>query len=180
MAKITITEALAEIPTIQKRIQKKREFIKNYLYRQSSIRDPHEKSGGSSILIEAEAQAVVDLENRLVAIRSAIQKSNLETEITIGHLARSVSDWLTWRREIAGGVQSYLRDITNTLVGIRAEAQRRGASVTDKDTGAFTQDIIVNINEKRLTENIEYMEELLGTLDGQLSLKNATTLIDVP
>ncbi len=57
MAKLTITEALAEIPTIEKRIEKKREFILNYLYRQSSVRDPHEKDGGSTVLIVREAGA---------------------------------------------------------------------------------------------------------------------------
>ena len=48
---ITITEALAEIPTIEKRITKKQEFITNYLFRVSSTRDPHEKDGGSAELI---------------------------------------------------------------------------------------------------------------------------------
>lgn len=58
MAQTTITEALAEIPTIEKRIEKKSEFILNYLYRQSAVRDPHEKDGGSSTLIHRELQAI--------------------------------------------------------------------------------------------------------------------------
>jgi hypothetical protein len=76
MSKITITEALAEIPTIVKRIDKKQEFILNFLYRQSAVRDPHEKDGGSSELIKREMQAIDDLQARLVKIRSSIQLAN--------------------------------------------------------------------------------------------------------
>ena len=44
---ITITEALAEIKTISKRLEKKRESIFNFVGRQDGIRDPLEKDGGS-------------------------------------------------------------------------------------------------------------------------------------
>ena len=44
---MTITEALAEIKTIQKRIDKKREFILHHTYRQHTLRDLLEKDGGS-------------------------------------------------------------------------------------------------------------------------------------
>lgn len=40
---ITITEALAEIKTVAKRIEKKRDFIRAYLSRQEGVRDPLEK-----------------------------------------------------------------------------------------------------------------------------------------
>ena len=40
---ITITEALAEVPTITKRIAKKQQTVIDYLSRPSAVRDPHEK-----------------------------------------------------------------------------------------------------------------------------------------
>lgn len=44
---LTITEALAEIKTVGKRVEKKREFIKAFLARQDGVKDPLEKDGGS-------------------------------------------------------------------------------------------------------------------------------------
>ena len=66
MSKTTITEALAEIPTIQKRIKAKQDFILGYLYRQSTTRDPHEGSGGSATLISRELQAIGDCNKDLL------------------------------------------------------------------------------------------------------------------
>ena len=178
MTKITITEALAEVPTIEKRIEKKSEFILNYLCRQSSVRDPHEKEGGSSVLIAREMQAIQDLQDRLVKIRSSIQKANAENTITIGEKTRTILDWLTWRREIAPRQQEFLRARIHKINEVRVQASRLGVGVTDKDSG-FSSDYLVNINERELAEEIEELETVLGTLDGQLSLKNATVLIDL-
>lgn len=178
MAKTTITEALAEIPTIEKRVEKKSEFIINYLFRQSSVRDPHEKDGGSKVLISRELQAINDLQDRIIKIRSAIQKANSENSITVENETKSIADWLTWRREVAPKQQQFLREMTNKITSMRQQAIRQGVSVTEKDAG-FSSDYVVNINEKDLAEKIESLENILGTLDGQLSLKNATIMIDL-
>ena len=178
MTEITITEALAEIPTIEKRIEKKKEFILNYLYRQSSVRDPHEKDGGSPVLIAREKQAITDLQERLIKIRSVIQKANAENTVTIENQTRTIVDWLTWRREIAPKEQNFLRNLMEKINSVRQQAMRQGVSVTDKDTG-FSSDYVVNINELDLSEKIESLENILGILDGQLSLKNATIKIEI-
>lgn len=39
-------------------------------------------------------------------------------------------------------------------------------------------DIVVNVDEQQLAKDIERLEETLGTLDGVLSLKNATVMLD--
>lgn len=176
--KITITEALAEIPTIEKRIDKKREFILNYLYRQAVIRDPLEKDGGSPEIIKRETQAITDLWKRAIAIRAAIQRANLENMITVENDTRTITDWLTWRREVAPKQQQFLANINSKLVQMRAQANKQGVGVKETDSG-FSADYIVNINEKSLAEEIEKTETILGILDGQLSLKNATITIDI-
>ena len=178
MSEITITEALAEIPTIEKRIEKKQDFILNYLYRQSSIRDPHEKDGGSGVLIAREKQAIKDLQERLIKIRAAIQKANAENMITVGDQTRTIVDWLTWRREIAQKQRYFLQKMISQIQEMRQKALRQGVGVTDKDTG-FSSDYVVNVNELELANEIEELENILGTLDGQLSLKNATIKIDL-
>lgn len=88
---ITITEALAEIKTIIKRVEKKREFITAYLSRQEGVKDPLEKQGGSFENIRKEQQAILDLEDRIVSLRRGIQIANELTIVNISGKSRSIS-----------------------------------------------------------------------------------------
>ena len=178
MSKLTITEALAEIQTIRKRISKKQKFVQNYLYRQEMLKDPLQADGGSVAAIEHELQSIHDLETRQIELRRAIAKANTVNTIKAGEYEMTIADWLVWRREIAPGLQTFLSRLSYQLVQIRQEAQRKGAIVTSGEA-KNPQDYIVNISERKLTEDIENLETILGTLDGQLSLKNATIVIDV-
>jgi hypothetical protein len=176
---ITITEALAEIKTIGKRIEKKREFINGILFRQDMLRDPHEGDGGSRAAIAREQQAIVDLEGRVVALRRAIRHANDEVTVTIGGTTKVIADWLTWRREVAPQAKAQMERMRGALHGMREQAKRQGAAVVSNPETASRQDVVVNINESVLASEIESMEITLGELDGQLSLKNATVLIPV-
>lgn len=177
---LTITEALAEIKTLQKRLAKKRDFVGAYLFRQDTVKDPLENQGGSKSAILAERQSIRDLEERAVKIRSAIQQANVSTMVTIGNETRSIADWLVWRREIAPTYKEFVSRMRSALVSARQQAQRQGVAVrpVDQQTGD-TNDLIVNVDEKALSEESEQIEQVLGTLDGLLSLKNATTVIDL-
>ena len=44
---MTCTELLAELKTIEKRIQTKRQFINEFAMRSGAFKDPLEKQGGS-------------------------------------------------------------------------------------------------------------------------------------
>lgn len=175
---ITITEALAEIKTVAKRVEKKREAVRQFLARQDGVRDPLEKEGGSEKFITQERQAIADLNARIVSLRRGIQRANEETEITIGKDVRSIADWLVWRRDIAPGERAFLNQLRADLNGFREQAKRNGAAVVN--VGAVAErptDVVVNISEQLLSAQSETIEEAIGTLDGQLSLKNATVTI---
>lgn len=176
----TITEALAEIKTIGKRLESKRQFVQDYLARQDAIRDPLQNQGGSVAAIRAERQGIADLEARVVAIRAAIQAANVATTVTIGEASRSIANWLTWRREVAPGHKQFLANLRAVLQSARQQATAKGIAVRPAGTseGAPT-DLVVNIDEKALASEIEALETTLGALDGQLSLKNATTFVTV-
>src|SRR6266850_8251735 len=103
MGKMTITEALQEIKTIGKRLEKKRLAVSDKLARDTRIKDPLEKDGGSEKFVREERQAIGDLEKRIVAIRTAIQRSNLITMVPIDGNQGTVAEWLTWRREVSAG-----------------------------------------------------------------------------
>lgn len=182
---MTITEGLAELNTIQKRLEKKRQFVINYLSRPDGLRDPLEKSGGSVEALKRERQAISDLSKRHLAIRMAIQKINHSTVIRVGETRMTVSEWLTWRKEQAPAVQTFLTNIRASLDRTRQQAQQRGqatvsaTAVTSGSVEAKPQDILVNVDEAALAKEAEALEETLGTLDGQLSLINATTKISI-
>lgn len=176
---MTITEALAEIKTIGKRIDKKREFVMGFLYRQEGLKDPLEKEGGSIETIRRENQAITDLENRIVILRRGIARANEATEVTINGKTNSIADWLTWRRDVAPGIQQFQGMVRGRLNQMREAAKRSGSAVIQQNvtSDAKPTDFVVNIDEAGLAKDIEGMEETLGTLDGQLSLKNATVMI---
>ena len=175
----TITEALAELKTISKRIEKKRSFVTSYLLRPDAQKDPLIKEGGSPELVKRERQAIKDLEKRHIAIRMAIQRSNLETVITVEGISKSVAEWLTWRKEVAPDVQRDLNNLKLTIERARQAVQKLGGSVVVPGADSKPQDIVVNVEERELASDMELMESILGTLDGQLSLRNATTTIDI-
>lgn len=183
---MTITEALAEIKTIGKRLQKKREAVLNNLGRDSRVVDALE--GGSVEYIKRERQAIEDLEKRVIAIRTAIQKSNLTTTTTVGEQTLTVAEWLTFRREVSAGRQNFLLSINTSIKQIRDKVQRGGGTVTSLGnqnatavvkTGEAPAEVLIHVNEKELLEEQENLEKVLGDLDGKLSLLNATTVIEV-
>lgn len=177
---LTITEALAETKTIEKRLTKKRETIAQYLGRQEKVKDPLAADGGSVQFIQREEQAIRDLEERLISIRRAILLANTETPLAINGDSRSIQDWLTWRREVAPKQKDYLGKVRAGIEALRRECQQKGLAVISATASvgdAQPNDVWVNVSEKELAERIEKLEEVLGTLDGQLSLKNATTVV---
>lgn len=174
---ITITEALAEIKTIGKRVEKKKQFIGQYLLRQERLKDPLEKEGGSVEGIRRERQAIRDLQQRAVDIRLAIDAANEASKITVADQTRSIAEWLIWRREVAPAEQKFLGEIRSGIERVRQDVTKKGGAMVSVGDAAKPDDIIVHINEGELAKEIEAMETILGALDGQLSLKNATIVI---
>lgn len=179
---MTITEALAEIKTVTKRIESKRKFVGQYLVRGSDFKDPLEKEGGSQKNLEQEMQAIRDLEQRLVDLRRAINEANDATEITIEGVKKTISDWIIWRREVAPNRERFLDSIQRNILGVR-EQQRYGNLRSLSRPSGQEQDkvteVVVNISEQELAKEIEQIKNILGQLDGQLSLKNATVMVEI-
>lgn len=178
---MTITEALAEIKTVTKRIEAKRKFVGQYLVRGSDFKDPLEKDGGSQKSLEQETQAIKDLEQRVVDLRTAIANANATNQVSIEGVNRTIADWIIWRREVAPGRERFLDNLQRGILSVR-ENQRYG-NLRSLSPRAGEQEkvaeIIVNISEQELSKEIEQLKNILGQLDGQLSLKNATVMVDI-
>lgn len=179
--KMTITEALADIKTSVARIDKKKQQVNAFLGRDSRLKDPHADIGGSAEFVARERQAIRDLETKIVAIRSAIQKANQNTTVEIEGEVRTVAEWLNWRREVAEGQRKFLGHIMAQVQNLRTQALQRGQSVKTADDGTLTAqgDLIVSVDETKLAAEIDKLERVIGTLDGRLSLVNATTTIEI-
>lgn len=175
----TVTEALAEIATIDKRLPKKAQEMLPYVARPEQVRDPFQKSGGSDKYIAEQRQSFRDLLLRKINLRRAVAAANAETQITVGHNTMSVADWLVWKRECYTSQMSMLRGLLQQVQAARQQAQQHGVALLKVGDQGKPNDIIVCVDEKVLIEEIEELEETYGTLDGLLSLKNATTLIEV-
>lgn len=170
---MTITEALAEIAMLEKRLESKRTFVLSHLVRSDRLRDPHEKAGGSMELVKRELQGIDDLMLRKIFLRTQINKKNMETQLLVGTITRSIAEWLIWRREVLPGADRFSQIMLAKINSTRADAAKRQSTVA----GEKPDDVIVNINEKDFHEYLEQMVEITGALDGKLSLHNATTLI---
>ena len=177
---ITITEALAELKLIKAKIDKKLVFIASAAGRQEGAKDPFEKDGGAVKLIEADLQAIADLMNRFVNIRSAIAAANAANSVAVCGISHTVADWLVWRRDVAPMIKSVNKALVDRVAGIRGEAQKHGWSVVQvNNQPQTTTDVIINIDEKKLSDSIERTQEILDSLDGKLSLHNATVSVEV-
>lgn len=178
---LTITEALAEIKTIGKRVEKKKEFIVRYIGRQEGIKDPLEKDGGSVEALRRERQGIDDLMTRLIVLRRGIQRANDETSVTINTVTRTISEWLTWRRDVAPLQKAFLATLTQRMNEIHRQTKQAGHAVLSAvatTADAKPTDVIINIDEAALGKEAEDLEDTLGQLDGLLSLKNATVFIE--
>ena len=180
MARLTITEGLAEIKTLNSRIKKQQEFLNGYIVRPDQLKDPLEKDGGSPKVLRETMQSLRDLTANLVAIRRAIAQVNATTELTIEGQTKTIQEWLVWRKEVAPMMRVTHQGLVNRIQQARNEALKRGGSLLAPGQTQETKpaDIIVNLDERQLSQELEMFERILGALDGQLSLKNATTFIE--
>ncbi len=173
---MTITEGLAEIKTVQKRIEKQRQFVLEHLFMAGVMRDPLETEGGTRVAVEQTRQSIRDLETRIIAIRTAVTQANLATFVVAGGLTKTITEWLTWRRELSDGAGKFLKVMNDAILKVRKEASQKNLGFTDAET-TDAKTITVFVKELALAKEIETHEIILGELDGQLSLKNATTAL---
>lgn len=172
---MTITEALAEMKTLIKRIQSKREYVTTYLLRIETLKDP---LGDSKKAIAEEMQAINDLETRLVDLRRAVNFQNDITTIEIEGLSKTIAGWIVWRRDVAPSRERFITQLRSKLNQARDQLRTQPMYAT-KEQSEKPLDMVVNVDEQALNEEAEQIKNILGQLDGQLSLKNATVEIKI-
>lgn len=180
MTQTTITEALAEIKLVNAKIEKKKAFVLQYLARQDGVKDPLEKQGGSFKAVESELQAINDLFKRVIKIRLGINDANAKTTLTILDKSLTVAEWLVWKRDVAPKQKDILNSLQINIGNLRNQARKQGQNVMmSGQQPESPADFIVNVDELALAKQIEALQEMTDSLDGKLSLHNATTTVEV-
>lgn len=177
--KTTITEALSEINLIKKKIESAQQTVLSVLNKPKHLDDAFKSDGGSPKLIERQVQSMNDNFSRLEKIRSAVSQANLDTSITVGETTKTIFDWLTWKREVA---ESHLTFAKNVYTQAKVELDRvaRVPQVyKDEEGKTHLLEIESNVDLGTWLKKQEVLTETLEKLDGQLSLKNATVLVDI-
>ena len=179
--KITITEALAELKLIAKKITKKEEIVMQNLVRYEHLPDAFKEQGGSEKYISSEIQSIADLRDRFVQIRAKIAELNYITTVTIEGKTRTITEWLAWKREIAASEISFYKNIymkTKSQVDSMNRQPKVVPSPTNQEEPQLAK-LIVNVDMGAAVKKDQGVSDLLEKLDGVLSLKNATLTIDL-
>jgi predicted dithiol-disulfide oxidoreductase (DUF899 family) len=178
MERMTITEALSEIKLIKAKTDKLRQLVKANLYRFEEQPDIFEKEGGSKRFAEATTQAVKDHEDRLTKIRAAITKANLENTITLGSDTKSIFEWITWKREVSQARFTFINGIQQELKNVEDKFRREPPAYRDKEQVLVFYKVQYNLDYSTFVTKAQEVADQLQKLDGQLSLKNATLVIE--
>jgi hypothetical protein len=174
---LSISEALGQLAVIDQQIEKKQQLISDYLFRDAAVRDPLARDGGTAEVLAREYRSIQALLGRKVRIRRVVQSANEQATITHGDTTRSIADWLVWKREVVSDRSRFLVQLRNRIEQARREAPRHRPAAAEKSSGS---DLVVNLNEQELSSELELLEELQGYLAGQLALKNATVVVELP
>jgi hypothetical protein len=136
--------------------------------------------GGIKQVIQNELQSISDLEDRLCALRWAIMRTNTSENIEIMGKIRTLYGWLVWRKEIANNQKYFYKqiyDVTKAEMDTLAKTPR--LYKPSDDSTATLVEIEPNLDYMSYAAKAATVGEILDKLDGILSLKNATLLVDV-
>lgn len=173
---ITITEALAEIKLINKKLESKKAYALANLTRYKHMPD---LLGDSRAKLYSEMQSIADLETRIELIRTKIAEKNLQSKLSVMGQETTIYQWLTWKREIAPGQINFLKAATQHIKSQQDTMATRPQVWKDAEGKVQVFELIVNVDYSALNEKLEKLQETLDKLDGQLSLKNATLTIEI-
>lgn len=169
--KMTITEALAEIKLLDKRLNKKNTFIKANLVRQDIDADPLQGEGVK--VIASELQAYKDLLRNVEKIKLAIHNANNSVQVTIENQTKTIAEWLTWK-SIS---YDYLAGLQANMNAVLLHTPKSQA-YTKMDGTPAVSTTVYNYEPVNLQKEVEELETIYEKLDGKLSVVNATTVIE--
>ena len=142
------------------------------------IKDPFESTGGAIAHLKSEVQSSEDLNSRYIKIKGAIAQANINNLITVNGVTQSIHDWLIWKRDVAKTDISFTENVYKD-VKQRMDAHQQKPLIfkNEKDETQLVE-LVSNIDQAEWLKKAEILNETFEKLDGQLSLKNATIVIE--
>lgn len=177
-----IAEAMAEVKLAGKKIQTNFEFVMRNLGREEWRKDPFDKDGTTQAEeVKKAMQSTADLQTRIVALKNAINRVNQGLTLEVSGMRMTVAEWLIWRKEVLPIEKKMLQQLANQIANIgrgdqAAQVRRQFQGQAAVETPSSW---IVNVSDKWLVEQIQKLDTIEQTLDGQLSILCATTDIEL-
>ena len=172
MDKMTITEALAEIHIIDKRLAAKRNFVLDHAAVDSRLKGTIEEKQ-----VNQARQAIRDLEDRRLRIRIVIAKANAETAVTVDSVTMHTDEWLVWKREIYPHSVQHLKSLKSALDGAKNEL--RALLNKPLPDGQPKPGLDFHVSPEGVAQELEDLQATYEKLDGKLSHKNAVIFVEI-
>jgi hypothetical protein len=178
MEKLTITEALSELNLIKKKVDNKRKVVAGSLLKAKHEKDAYESVGGIKQFITNELQSIDDLDSRYLKIKGSIAKANIDNSITVNGFTKTIHDWLNWKRDLSDIQKKFVFNLYSFPKGELERLSKQPQVYKDEKQEARLVEFESNIDYPSFLKKSEELNDTFDRLDGQLSLKNATIVID--
>jgi len=202
--KLTITEAIAKIKVLEKRIKKEKTRLEVGKIVKAIDVDSQENRNYLKEL-EAQFQSINDLTNNYMKIKAKIAESNASTKIKIGDLEMTIVEALErknklddeisfWERllsdynELANRVEYNNEQVMETINKM-LETKFSGESKTSAKDAIELKEQLYNADKytlltsdkvvKGIKNKVEELTEFAEQIDTKLSIVNATTYIEI-
>lgn len=196
---ITVTRALVELKTVDRRIKKAREGCVLVTYKSGSEDTPKNK------ITESKLQQVTDLIERRKALKAAIVKSNAITAVKIGDREYTVAEAIerkssiAYEKDLLRDMKVQLGNVTRQVEVFNEKVQTKLDGMLEKSFGsnqkanadelkAFSESYLRSnraeiVDPLDLGERIEKLETKIVDFEAEVDLvlseSNATTTIQV-
>lgn len=167
-----IIEALKNLKTIQKRIEKNCLQIKEYCAYVSTETPPFETLEKQTSEVNSLVQANMDLEKEYLRLKKAIELTNLNVTVTIGERTYTITELISIKRVVSKLHLATYQSL-NPAMAI-AKLQQVFARNVQVDASNPPK-IVVTFKEEERNKSIREWEEFVEKIDGKLEVVNAET-----
>lgn len=172
---MTITEALKEIKFLEKKINDKAQKLRAACCEMDYSGQPFTYGDESEqrAVVNGLQQSIVDMTNEIERLSISVNKTNLETNVSVNGKERSIASWILRRRKLCSLEVRAWNSLTDN--GLKPQAQ------SIKNENGESVAVVTNpkkfYDEKKKNEVIESLENEANEIDGKLEVVNATTTL---
>lgn len=166
-----IIEALKNLKTIQKRMEKNCAEITRYCAYVSTEIPAFETEDKQKIEVAGRIQANLDLEAEYLRLKRAIEQTNLAVKITIGTRTYTITELISIKRVLGKyHASTYAALDPQSAMNRLNDVFRKGGV-----DGINPAKVIVLYKEEDKNRNLRDWEDFMSQIDGKLEVLNAET-----